>query len=369
MADAPSHRTARVSSLLLTAAAFVVVVAGLKAAQGLVNPFLLAVFVAVISAPPLLWLEARGLARGVALVIVIGAVVAALAGLSAVAGASIDDFSRNLPYYGERLEARLAFAGEALRGFAPWLGAVLPDTAAGVGAGVGTSVGAAAGLRLNPAWVLEFAGELFNGLGAVLTDAFLILLTVVFILLEASSFSGKLSAIAGGARSRARAGFDAFAATLRRYLAIKSLMSLGTGAAVGVWLWLLGVDYPVLWGLLAFLLNYVPTIGSVIAAVPAVLLAFVQLGPGAALWSAAGYLFVNVLFGNVVEPRFMGRGLGLSPLVVFLSLVFWGWVLGPVGMFLSVPLTITAKIALATSDDTRWLAVLLGAGGEEAGER
>lgn len=361
MPDAPPHQAARVSSLLLTAAAFVVVVAGLKAAQGLVNPFLLAVFVAVISAPPLLWLEARGLARGAALVIVIGAVVAALAGLSAVAGASIDDFSRNLPYYGERLEARLAFAGEALRGLAPGLGSVLPAPAAGEG----TGGGAAGGLDLNPAWVLEFAGELFNGLGAVLTDAFLILLTVVFILLEASSFSGKLSAIAGGAKGRARAGFDAFAATVRRYLAIKSLMSLGTGLAVGAWLWLLGVDYPVLWGLLAFLLNYVPTIGSVIAAVPAVLLAFVQLGPGAALWSAAGYLFVNVLFGNVVEPRFMGRGLGLSPLVVFLSLVFWGWVLGPVGMFLSVPLTITAKIALATGDDTRWLAVLLGAGGEE----
>ena len=141
-------------------------------------------------------------------------------------------------------------------------------------------------------------------------------------------------------------------------------MSLGTGAAVWLWLTILGVDYPVLWGLLAFLLNYVPNIGSIIAAVPAVLLALVQLGPGAAAWAAAGYLAVNVLFGSVLEPRFMGRGVGLSALVVFLSLVFWGWVLGPVGMFLSVPLTITAKIALAASDETRWAAVLLGTGGE-----
>ena len=99
---------------------------------------------------------------------------------------------------------------------------------------------------------------------------------------------------------------------------------------------------------------------------PAVLLALVQLGPAAALWTAAGYLAANVLFGNVLEPRFMGRGVGLSPLVVFLSLIFWGWVLGPVGMFLSVPLTITAKIALAASDETRWAAVLLGTGGEAA---
>ena len=96
------------------------------------------------------------------------------------------------------------------------------------------------------------------------------------------------------------------------------------------------------------------------------LLALVQLGPAAAAWSAVGYLAINVVFGNVLEPRFMGRGVGLSPLVVFLSLIFWGWVLGPVGMFLSVPLTITAKIALAASDETRWAAVLLGTGGEAA---
>ena len=139
---------------------------------------------------------------------------------------------------------------------------------------------------------------------------------------------------------------------------------MAPGVAVWLWLWLLGVDYPILWSLLAFLLNYVPNIGSIIAAVPAVLLALVQLGPGSALWAAAGYLATNVVFGNILEPRFMGRGVGLSPLVVFLSLIFWGWVLGPVGMFLSVPLTITAKIALAASDDTRWAAVLLGTGEE-----
>ena len=121
-----------------------------------------------------------------------------------------------------------------------------------------------------------------------------------------------------------------------------------------------------LWGTLAFLLNYVPNIGSIIAAIPALLLALVQLGPGAVLWSAIGYLVVNNLVGNVIEPRFMGRGLGLSTLVVFLSLVFWGWVLGPVGMFLSVPLTMTLKIALDSSEETRWIAILLGPEVDEA---
>jgi len=121
-----------------------------------------------------------------------------------------------------------------------------------------------------------------------------------------------------------------------------------------------GVDYPVLWGVIAFFLNFVPNIGSIIAAIPALLLALVQLGPGGTAWAALGYLLANNLVGNVIEPRFMGKGLGLSSLVVFLSLVFWGWVLGTVGMFLSVPLTMTIKIALDSNDDTRWLAILLG---------
>ena len=119
------------------------------------------------------------------------------------------------------------------------------------------------------------------------------------------------------------------------------------------------VDYPLLWGLLAFLLNYIPNLGSIIAAVPTVLLTLVQLGWSAALIVFAGYSVVNVVIGSFIEPRFMGKGLGLSTLVVFLSLVFWGWVLGPVGMLLSVPLTMTLKIALESSEENRWLAKLL----------
>ena len=346
---APEHHPPRIQSVLLAAAAFVVVVAGLKAASALVNPFLLAVFIAVISTPFIFWLESRGLPRALALLAVILVVVGALLGLSVVVGASINDFTNDLPRYTERLKVQFGSLVGTLQG----LGIELPQDRAGVLD------------HVNPAWVLQLAGDLFNGFGVVLANAFLILLTVVFILLEASTFSGKLHAIARDA-NLTRASVDAFTGTVRRYLAIKSLMSLGTGAAVWLWLSILGVDYPVLWGLLAFLLNYVPNIGSIIAAVPAVLLALVQLGPAAAAWTAAGYLVVNVLFGSVLEPRFTGRGVGLSALVVFLSLIFWGWVLGPVGMFLSVPLTITAKIALAATDETRWAAVLLGTGGEAA---
>lgn len=198
-------------------------------------------------------------------------------------------------------------------------------------------------------------------LSGMLTNAFLILLTVVFMLLEASNLPTKLHTILGDS-SPTLSNFDKIVTDVKRYMARKTLVSLATGFCISIWLAVLGVDFPMLWGLLAFLLNFVPNIGSIIAAIPAVLLAFVQLGLSSALFAALGFLVVNVVIGNVIEPRLMGRGLGLSTLVVFLSLVFWGWVLGPVGMLLSVPLTMTVKIALESNEDTRWLAILLGSG-------
>jgi len=160
----------------------------------------------------------------------------------------------------------------------------------------------------------------------------------------------------------ALARFGKVTGSIKRYLAIKTMTSLLTGAVIGISLAFLGVENAVLWGLLAFMLNYVPNIGSIIAAVPSVLFALVQLGVGGALATAAVFAVVNVIIGSVLEPRLMGRGLGLSTLVVFVSLVFWGWVLGPVGMFLSVPLTMTIKIALEAREGTRWIAVMLGSG-------
>jgi len=143
-------------------------------------------------------------------------------------------------------------------------------------------------------------------------------------------------------------------------LAIKAAISLLTGLIIFIWLWILGVDYAILWGLLAFLLNFIPTVGSFIAAVPAVLLALVQLGVLHAGLTLGGFVVVNLVMGNAIEPRWMGRGLNLSPLVVFVSLVLWGWVLGPVGMLLSIPLTIMIKIALENQPESRWIGIMLG---------
>ncbi len=331
------------TSVLVTTAAFVVVVAGMRAAQPIVVPSLLAVFIAILSAPALFWLEARRIPRPLALLLVVAAIIAAGFLLTALLGTSLRDFSRDLPLYKARLSEQTLTAVAWLQGRG--LEVSREDVIA----------------QLDPGAAMQLVADVFNGFRGVLAQAFLIFLMVLFILLEASSFPRKLESVLDDPRA-SLARFGTFSENLKRYLAIKSTASVGTGLVIGVWLSLLGVDYPVLWGVLAFLLNYVPNIGSVIAAVPAVMFAWIQLGPAAALWSGVGFAVVNVVVGSLIEPRFMGRGLGLSPLVVFLSLVFWGWVLGPVGMFLSVPLTMTVQIALDSREDTHWIAVLLGPG-------
>jgi len=189
-------------------------------------------------------------------------------------------------------------------------------------------------------------------------NMFLVFLIVLFILIEASGFPGKLQA-AFPNPEKTLGHFKAMTASVNQYMGVKAIFSLATGTLVWLLLALIGVDFAPTWGLLAFLLNFIPNIGSIIAAVPAILLALIQLGWPSALLTMLGYLVVNITIGNFLEPRFMGRRLGLSTLVVFLSLLFWGWVLGPIGMVLSVPLTMIVKIALAANEGTRWVAVLL----------
>ena len=337
-------KTAR---FLVMAAALVVVVAGLRAAVSIVVPFLLAVFVSVICAQPLLWLTQRRVPTALALLIVVAAITLIFVLVGAVIGASITQFTQDLPVYQERLKLQT-------QGITDWLKSVGFEGTDELTRDI-----------FNPGAALTAVAAALSGLGGVLTNMFMIILTVIFILLEAASFPAKLVA-AFGERAGKSGYFHKFTGTVRHYMALKTLVSLATGVLVGVWLIILGVDYPALWALVAFLFNYVPSIGSIIAAIPAALMAFIQLGPGSAGLVAVGYFVINSVIGNAVEPRIMGRGLGLSPLVVFISLVFWGWALGPVGMFLSVPLTMTIKIALENAPETRPLAVLLGPASESS---
>jgi len=327
---------------MLSAAAVVVLIYGMQAASVLLVPFLLAVFLALISVRPMLWMYRHRVPSVVAALLIVISMMLVLVSVGAIVGRSIAEFTAALPAYQARLDT-------IIDGFIRVLARYVDD---------GDSIETLADV-VDPGWAMGMAATLLNGLRDVLTNTFLIMFTLVFMLLEISSFEIKIRA-AFGRSSDTFASARAFLTNLGRYLGIKTIISMATGLAAGLSTWWIGLDFPLLWGMLAFLLNYVPTIGSIIAAIPAVLLALVQLGPGDAALTAAAFLAINVLFGNLLEPRVMGYGVGLSPLIVFIGLVFWGWVFGPIGMLLSVPLSMTLKLALENDDRTRWMAILIG---------
>jgi len=385
----PIHASAGLSGparFLITAAAFVVVVAGMRAAVEIIIPFLLAVFLAIICTPALFWLKNRRISTVFAILIVSLVIMTAGLMVGTILTTSIADFTNDLPQYTNQLNDRI---GDLETNWNRWLDEKrakfhrddLDKTPSGeqndastetipANSGIakpGEPPAASNAPEKQPLSVSRFldaqAGiklmrDLLAQLGNILAKGFLIYLTTVFILLEVSILPGKIKA----AMENNAETFDNLAGVaddVKKYLAMKTAISLITGILVMVWLMVLKVKYPIVWGLIAFLLNFVPSIGSIIAAIPACIMAFLQFGPGTAALAAVGYLVVNIVLGNIIEPRLMGQRLGLSTLVVFLSLVFWGWVLGPIGMLLSVPLTMTVKIALQSHPDTRKLAILL----------
>ena len=325
---------------LLILAAFVIIVAGMKVASPILVPVLLATFIATISAPPLLWLERRGLPTVLALLTVIAVILSVGLLVATLMGKSLAEFQSQLPIYEARLEN---------------LFAVLNSTAAQFEIEIRFSDIAS---FINPNSIATGVGRVVNELGGLIANAFLIFLMVIFILFEVSTLPKKLERIiAKPVDSMER--LSQFKRNLQRYLVIKTLTSMATAALVFGLLEFFGVDFSVLWAVLAFFLNFVPNIGSIIAALPAVLITLLQIDLATATWVAVGYLVINNVVGTVIEPRIAGRHLGLSPMVVFMSLIFWGWILGPVGMFLSVPLTMMVRLVAESSDNARWISVLL----------
>ena len=325
---------------LLAVTCLVIVAAALQQAREIVVPFLLAVFIAIACEPPMKWLRERGFPNLLALATVIAGLIAAGIGFAALIGASVTGFRQTMPAYYEQLRAHVEHIGQ-------WLA-----QQGWIELNVGLSS------YLDPSFFLNLVADLLSGFGALLTNALLILLAVVFILLEALELPQKIQR----AFQNSDSGFslDQFTESVNRYLATKTLTSLLTGVLIAGWLAFLGLDHAILWGLVAFLLNYVPNVGSILAAIPAVLLAWLQLGPAMMVPVILGYAVVNTVVGQILEAHLMGRRLGLSVLVVFLSLVFWGWLLGPVGMLLSIPLTVIIKLGLESSPNTRGAAILLG---------
>lgn len=325
---------------LMIGAAVVVVLAGLKAAQTLIIPFLLALFLAIICAPAVSWMTRKKVPVGIAVLIVVIVLLAVFSGFGAIVGSSVNEFTAFAAQYQARFDGLVSSASQ-------WFEAhdIDPQSLDVL-------------TMLQPGKLINMLGGVLKNLAAVLSNLFLIILTMIFMLLEAATLPLKMQAAVrrGGIDIE---NFGQIVGQVQRYLGIKTATSLATGLLVGFWTSVIGLEFAVVWGLLAFLLNYIPSIGSIVAAVPAVLLGLVQGGIGYALLVAAGYVVVNVAIGNFIEPYLLGLTLGLSTLVVFLSLVFWGWMWGSIGMLLSVPLTMILKILFENTDDLQWVAAML----------
>ena len=326
---------------VLTLAGIALILALLRESAVIVVPLLLSLFIAIIAATPFNWLKNRGMSTAVSVVIVLVVITVLITLFAILLGNTAAEFEIALPGYQVRLDELTA----TFTNWAATKGVRLDET------GIFNV--------LDPAAVMGFANNMVVGIGNALGNTFLILFTVMFMLIEAGGFPRKIASIEGHNAESTLKQLGKIVESVNSYVVAKAIISLATGIFVWLGLALVGLDFAPLWGFLAFLLNFVPNIGSIIAAVPAVLLAMLQLEPSMVLVVIGIYVAANTIMGNVIEPMVMGQRVGLSTLSVFLSLVFWGWMFGAVGILLSIPLSMVVKFAAQTNPQTQWIAVLL----------
>ena len=413
-------------TFLVYSASFVIVIAGLQAAASILVPVLLAVFIAIVLTPAYFVLQ-RHMNPTISLTVLIFGLIVASFGMVALVKNSIDDFTANKDTYIDNLTEHSKSITGLIKKFTGKQGDAEKNTAAeGKGdqntdkpkndseSTNGTSPSDLTVTNLvvsnlpptlsegtnsiaegdtqknkllqesdpdlagqlqkfltdNSQAILDYAGAAAGTVGALLGNTFLIVMIAIFLLLEAAFLPKKIRNLPG-MNDETWDRLTAAVAGVRHYTELKTLLSLLTGFLCWLMLVILGVEYAILFGLLAFILNYVPNIGSLIAAVPAVLIAWLgspaETAVTQALIVTAGYITINTVIGNVLEPKILDKGLGLSASIIVVTMVFWGWVLGPVGMLLSVPLTMIAKIALEASNDTQWIGAMMGSGEEDDG--
>jgi AI-2 transport protein TqsA len=332
--------------VIVALAAVVVVLVGMRLAAPILNPILFAVVLALLFGPLYSWLRRRGLSTPLALLIMLVFVGAIFLGLFFTLGASIGRFTERLGFYTSQLDGRL----DDLDVLIERLGLSDFDLKEVV----------------KPGALAEALGVVLSGIAGLLSDLFLILAIMLFLLAEGAAMMDRLRSSVPEGNPQV-AGLIEVGHNVVRQFGLRAIVNVVTGAGVTVLLFLLGVDFPLLWGILTFFLSFVPYIGLFIALTPAVVLALAEFGLSRAVLVIVGVAVVNVLAENVLSPMMMGRGLNLSPTVVFLSFILWAWVLGATGAFLAVPITLFVIGMLATFPETRWLASLMGAGGGSNG--
>lgn len=323
-------------------AAAVVVLAGIYFAQTVLVPLLSAAFITAVTAPLVFFLRRRGVPNGVAMVAGLFVDFVALGVIAVILGVAIAELSGEQ----ERYIARFQEFYAEVTGWLEAKGAHID-----FGAVVDTA---------NPRDVVGAVGDLMRRLLGLITQLVLVLLLVAFMLYELETLPKTLEDLFDDHED-----LNAIHLALhdvKAFMRVKAGTSIATGLLAGGLCAVMGVDMAILWGLAAFLLNFIPNVGSVIAAIPPIILALFFQGAGSAAILGLGYITINMVIGNVIEPRLLGRALGLSPLVVFISLLVWAALLGPIGALLSPALTVFAKSWFEHTRDLGWLGKLLGPG-------
>lgn len=327
-------------------ASIVIILAGIKLSAEIVVPFLLSLFIAIICSPIIKAMTDRKVPLWLAITLLFVLFLIAFFFLAGLINSTVREFTASIPQYKILLQERIIYWVQLAKSY-----------------NIPISLSRETVQEwFDPSLLMNFLSRLLLNFSGVVTNIFVLLLVVVFMLFEAPTAKHKL-ALALSSNGDVKANENHINRVLQgviSYLGVKTVVSLLTGCLVWLLLELIGVQYAVLWGTLSFLLNYIPNIGSILAGVPIVIQALLLHTFPEALSVTVGIIAINMVVGNVLEPKMMGRTLGLSTLIVFLSLLFWGWLLGTVGMLLSVPLTMAVKIALESSPTTRHYAGLLG---------
>lgn len=339
-------------TVLLGVASTVVAVAGFRSAAEIIAPVFLALVLVIAAHPVLTWARAHGAPQWLAVTLALVALYTIVLGVAVSLVISVARLAALLPRYHDEIDGLLTDVRSLL-----------------ASVGVGREEVASAFAGIDPGSVLGFVSGLVSGLlGALGTVAF-VLATALFMGVDASGLPDRLRAVPGVSPglSRALAGFTV---RTRRYLVVSTVFGLIVAAIDTVALLLLGIPLPLLWGLLAWITNYIPNIGFLVGLAPPTVLALLVDGPRLALLVVLIYCVANLVIQSVIQPAVVGDAVGLSVTVTFLSLVAWTWVLGPLGALLAIPLSLLAKAVLLDADPERaWARTLVssppGSGGEQ----
>ena len=333
----------QVSRALVSVAAVIVIIAGIAAAKSILVPFFFAVFIAVIAAGIYLRLQKIGIPSWLSIVVIGIASIGFFVALVVLVFTSIDQFRAVLPEYSEQFQG---YRDGVISQFNNW-GIEIPVSSTDE--------------VFNFDSAMQIVLSLLSSFGNILGYVVLVLAMVIFIFMEVAVFPRKVKA-AFGETGNVLGFIGEVNHAIEQYFFIKTISNALSGIIVALWMMLFGVEFALFWGMMTFLLNYIPYFGAILSAVPAIVLGLLSGGLVTAGAMAFIFIAMSFFFGNYFEPKLLGQSVNLSILFIFLAMLFWGWILGPVGMIFAVPLTAALKIVLEMNDRTRWMGILLAAG-------